>query len=212
MTTQLTFKNQDLSIFHKGNYQEINRNFILEANHAIQPLVAIQQKYGKLDNDTFFNELKDGMVGAYLGYDLVNTEKHGLDAKNAEHNHFLEVKQASFSAKSWGATFNDTTYEKAEAFKDGKLFLAVGVWAGISELLFIVYGQNPLIGQYLQERVDFFKLGNSVRSTQSISVKELVVHYGFKILSPTKNKKEIQAIFRLKYKGNDWWSEAIIDE
>ena len=100
MTTQLTFKNQDLSIFHKGNYQEINRNFILEANHAIQPLVAIQQKYGKLDNDTFFNELKDGMVGAYLGYDLVNTEKHGLDAKNAEHNHFLEVKQASFSAKS----------------------------------------------------------------------------------------------------------------
>lgn len=208
MNTSL-FKNQDLNIFHKGNYQEINRDFISEANHAIQPLIAIQNKYNKLDNDTFFNELKDGMIAAYLDYDLINTEKHGLDAKHSTRNEYLEVKQASFSSKSWGATFNDTTYEKAEAFEDKKLFLAVGIWAGISELLFIIYGQNPKIGQYLKERVDFFKSGGSVRSTQSISIKELVTHYGFKIISPTKSKKELQSIFRLKYNGQDWWSEAI---
>lgn len=213
MTEQVFFKNQDLKIFHKGNYQEINRDFISEANHAIKPLNVIQKKYKKLDNDTFFNELRDGMIGAYLGYDLVNIEKHhGLDAKNSENNQFLEVKQASFSAKSWVATFNDTTYEKAEAFEDEKLFLAVGVWAGLSELLFIVYGQNPLIGQYLKSRVDIFKSGGSVRSTQSITIKDLVVCYGFKILFPTQERKEIKNIFRLKYKGEDWWSGAFVDE
>lgn len=208
----ILFKNQDLAIFQKGDYQEINRDFISEANHAIQPLIAIQNKYNKLDNDSFFNELKDGMVAAYLGYDLINTKKHGLDAKNSQKNTYLEVKQASFSAQSWGATFNDTTYEKAEAFEDEKLFLAVGVWAGLSELLFMVYGQNFLIGQYLKQKIDFFNSGGSKRSTQSISVKDLVTKYGFQIMSPTKSKKEIQSIFRLKYKGEDWWSGAICDE
>lgn len=208
----MKFKNQDLAIFEKGDYQEINRDFISEVNHAIQPLIDIQNKYKKLDNDSFFNEFKDGMIAAYLGYDLINTKKHGLDAKNSQKNTYLEVKQASFSAQSWSATFNDTTYEKAEAFEDKKLFLAVGVWAGLSELLFIVYGQNPLIGQYLKERVDFFKSGGSVRSTQSISVKDLVKKYGFEIISPIKSNKEIQSIFRLKYKGEDWWSEVIHDE
>ncbi|MBQ9600983.1 MAG: hypothetical protein IJR46_03130 [Neisseriaceae bacterium] len=210
--SRILFKNQELDIFKKGDYQEINRDFISEANYAIQPLIAIQNKYNKLDNDSFFNELKDGMVGAYLDYDLINIQKHGFDAKNSQKNTYLEVKQVSFSTTSWGATFNDTTYEKAKAFEDEKLFLAVGVWAGLSELLFIVYGQNPLIGQYLKQRIDFFKSGKSVRSTQSISVKKLVQDCGFKILTPVKTKKEIQNIFRLKYKGEDWWTEAILDE
>lgn len=209
---ELQFKNQNLDIFHKGNYQSINREFISEANHAMQHLVVIQKKYQKLDNDSFFNELKDGMIGAYLDFDLINIEKHGLDAKSSERNEFLEVKQVSFGTETWGATFNDTTYEKAEAFEDVKMFLAVGVWAGLSELLFIVYGQNPLIGEYLREKVDYFKAGNSVRSTQTISIKNLVSLYGFKILSPTKTKKEVQNIFRLKYKGEDWWSGVILDE
>ena len=82
----ILFKNQDLAIFQKGDYQEIDRDFISEANYAIQPLIAIQNKYNKLDNDSFFNELKDSMIGAYLGYDLINTKKHGLDAKNAQKN------------------------------------------------------------------------------------------------------------------------------
>lgn len=205
------FLDQDLAIFRRGSYQPIDRDFISEASQAILPLVTVQKKYGKLDNDSFFNELKDGMIGAYLGFDLVNTQKHGLDAKNSQTGCYLEVKQASFNTSSWGATFNDTTYEKAQAFKDRKMFLAVGVWAGISELLFIVHGQNPNIGDYLQSRVDFFKEGGSVRSTQSISVKRLVAEYGFLIYSPTKSRKELESIFRLKYKGADWWSKAIYE-
>lgn len=208
----MIFQDKDLDLFKKGDYQPINRDFISEANHAIAPLIAIQNKYKKLDNDSFFNELKDGMVASYLGFDLVNTKKHGLDAKNSIKNTYLEVKQASFSASSWGGTFNDTTYEKAEAFKDKKLFLAVAVWAGLSELQFIVYGQNPAIGDYLSEKIDYFKAGNTVRSTQSVSIKDLVIKYGFKIIAPVKTKKEVQSIFRLKYRGDDWWSGSIIDE
>lgn len=107
--------------------------------------------------------------------------------------------------------FNDTTYEKAEVFKDKKLFLAVAVWTGLSELQFIVYGQNPAIGDFLATKIDHFKAGNTVRSTQSISIKDLVVKYGFKIISPIKTKREVQSIFRLKYRGADWWSENIIE-
>lgn len=208
---QLLFQDRDLDIFRKGDYQPINNDFISEANYAIAPLIDVQNRYKKLDNDSFFNELKDGMVASYLGFDLVNTKKHGLDAKNSLNNTYLEVKQASFTTSTWGGTFNDTTYEKAEAFKDKKLFLAVALWAGISELQFIVYGQNPAIGEYLKDKVDYFKSGGSVHSTQSISVKDLVNKYGFYIISPTKSKKDVQSIFRLKYRGDDWWSDAIIE-
>lgn len=207
----MNFQDKDLELFKKGDYKPINRDFISEASHAIAPLINIQYKYKKLDNDSFFNELKDGMVASYLDFDLINTKKHGLDAKNSTQNTYLEVKQASFSTSSWGGTFNDTTYEKAEAFKDKKLFLAVAIWAGLSELQFIVYGQNPAIGDFLSAKIDHFKAGNTVRSTQSISIKELIVKYGFKIISPIKTKKELQSIFRLKYNGVDWWSENIIE-
>jgi len=44
------------------------------------------------------------------------------------------------SAKSWRMTFNDTSEEKAEAFMDKKMFLVLGVWQGLSELKFIIYG------------------------------------------------------------------------
>ncbi|WP_301336058.1 hypothetical protein [Moraxella nonliquefaciens] len=37
-------------------------------------------------------------------------------------------------------TFNDTSEEKAEAFMDKKMFLVLGVWQGLSELKFIIYG------------------------------------------------------------------------
>lgn len=57
------------------------------------------------------------------------------------------------SAKIWRMTFNDTSEEKAEAFMDKKMFLALGVWQGLSELKFIIYGQHPDIGEYLLKRI-----------------------------------------------------------
>ena len=136
-----------------------------------------------------------------LGFDLVNTEKHGFDCKVSHSNLFLEVKSASFDAQTWQATFNDTTYEKAEAFKDEKLFLALAIWKDASDLLFIAYGQNKNIGMFLEEKVSWFKAGHTVRSTQSISLQDLIFKYNFKLLSIGKTKEELLELLRLKNKS-----------
>lgn len=200
MTTELIFQNQDLDIFNKGNFEPINREFIYEARLATQPIMDIQHRYNKLDNDSFFNELKDGMIGAYLGYELVNTNKHGLDAKKSkEEAIYLEVKQVSASSETWSATFNDTTLDKAEAFMDEKTFLAVGIWAGISDLQFIIYGQHPGIGRYLYQKV-LDSQEHRRRSTQTISVTKLVQDYNFKIYTPTKTSQQIASELKLRFK------------
>lgn len=209
--SEMKFKNQNLDIFKKGSFEPINRQFIYEANLATRSIMEIQQRYQKLDNDSFFNELKDGMIGAYLGFELVNTHKHGLDAKKSIcENIYLEVKQVSVSAETWAATFNDTTLDKAEAFMDEKTYLAVGVWAGISDLQFIVYGQHPAIGQYLYQKVLESK-ENRRRSTQTIGISKLVKDYGFKIYTPTKTSQQLASELALRFK-KDWWSGAFIDE
>lgn len=204
----MNWKNENLDIFNKGDFKPLDREFITESLNATIPIRNIQKKYNKLDNDTFFNEFKDGIVGAYLDYELINIEKHGLDAKKKYEKKWLEVKQVSFSSQSWSATFNDTTLEKAEAFKDIKTELAVGVWDGISELLFLVYGQHPNIGAYLEQKVIECR-ENSRRSTQTISVSKLVKEYGFKIKPINRNKGEISQLFRLKFCGQDWWTDKI---
>ncbi len=204
----MSWKNEKLSIFEKGNFKPLNREFITETINALSPIINIQKKYNKLDNDTFFNELKDSIIGAYLDYGLINTEKHGLDAKKINEDKWLEVKQVSFSSQSWSATFNDTTLEKAEAFKDIKTLLAVGVWDGISDILFLVYGQNFNIGEYLENKVKECNL-NSRRSTQTISILKLVKEYNFKIKPINKTRQEVIQLFRLKFNGEDWWSDNI---
>lgn len=191
-------KNNDLKLFKKGNYEYINKNFIIEGQEVLQQVQSVQEKYDKLDTDIFINELRDSIAGYTLGFDLVNVEKHGFDCKKQDEDIYLEVKSASFSADSWQATFNDTTLEKAEAFKDQKVYLALAVWKGASDLLFICYGQNEKIGKFLEEKVKWFLDGNTVRSTQSIAVQKLVFDYGFKILAVNKSKKDLLNILRLK--------------
>lgn len=152
------------------------------------------------------NEYRDGLIGLYLDFELVNTLKHGFDCKKSVNEEvYLEVKQASTSAKEWNATFNDTNEEKAYAFMDGKMFLALGIWQGISELQMIVYGQNKQIGEFLLERVQNRKQGS--RSTQSITFKNLIVKYGFKI-KPVVEKSEIEKLLLIKYNNQDWWKNA----
>lgn len=203
----MAFKNQDLAIFKKVCFEPINREFLVETTSAIDPLMKIQIKYKKLDNDTFFNEYKDSLIASYLNFELINTQKHGFDAKKSiNEDIYLEVKQVSLSANSWGATFNDTNQEKAQAFMDEKMFLEVGVWQGLSELKFIVYGQNPDIGDYLLNRI-LTRKPNS-RSTQNISLKDLVVKYGFFIM-PVIGYQETQNLLIAKYGNQDWWKDAI---
>lgn len=105
------------------------------------------------------------------------------------------------SAKSWGMIFNDTSKEKAEAFMDKKMFLALGVWQGLSELKFIIYGQHPDIGEYLLKRIRNRKKGSC--STQNIALKDLIVKYNFSIM-PVSGKKETQDLLIAKYGNQEW--------
>jgi hypothetical protein len=58
------------------------------------------------------------------------------------------------------------------------MYLALSVWKGAADLLFIVYGQNPLLGNFLREKVENFLSGNGgVRSTQSVPISNLISHY-----------------------------------
>lgn len=200
--------NKNLALFEKGNFELIDKNFMVEGHEVLQKVQEVQEKFHKEDTDTFINELRDSIAGYTLGFELVNVEKHGFDCKmSKDEDYYLEVKSASFIADSWQATFNDTTLEKAEAFKDEKVFLALAVWKDASDLLFICFGQNEKIGEYLEEKVKWFKKGNTVRSTQSISLSNLVFKYGFKILAVNKSKEEVISLLRLKnrafYKMDD---------
>lgn len=192
-------KDEELALFQKGNFMTIDNDFMTEGHEVLQRVQEVQEKYHKDDTDTFINELRDSIAGYTLGFELVNVEKHGFDCKMSQNDDiYLEVKSASFIADSWQATFNDTTLEKAEAFKDKKVYLALAVWKDASDLLFICYGQNKKIGEYLENKVKWFKAGNTVRSTQSISLAKLVFEYGFKILAVNKSKEDVISLLRLK--------------
>lgn len=112
-------KNKDLALFKKGTFMPINNQFMMEGHEVLKRVQEVQEKFHKEDTDTFINELRDSIAGYTLGFELVNVNKHGFDCKLSEKDEcYLEVKSASFIANSWQATFNDTTLEKAEAFKD----------------------------------------------------------------------------------------------
>ena len=190
------------SLLKKGDYRPINKNFLLEGHEVLEEVTKVQEKWGKGDTDTFINELRDSMAGYYLGYELVNVEKHGFDCKmNRYEDVFLEVKSASFAASTWGCTFNDTTIEKAKCFQTDKVYLCLAVWK-TPVTLFVVYGQNPEIGKFLEGKVERFLSGQGgVRSTQTISMSQLIFDYGFDIICINKTKEEVKSILTLKSKA-----------
>ncbi|MDR0803737.1 MAG: hypothetical protein LBO08_01435 [Rickettsiales bacterium] len=202
-----------MKLLDKGNFQKIDEVFLSRSLDVFQSLTKIQTEYDKLDTDTFINEVRDSIAAKYLNYTHVNTEKHGFDARRASKSGFdyLEVKTASFDARSWQATFNDTNLEKADVFKQDNIYLALSVWRAASELLFIVYGRNKEIGKFLEDKVKWFKAGNTVRSTQSISISDLVLKYGLKIYAVNKSVDEIYDLLQLRGGCNKIQKENILD-
>lgn len=189
-----------MSLYTKGNYKKIDLNFLSQGDEVLKEVSKVQECFGKPDTDTFINELRDSMAGYYLGYKLVNLEKHGFDCKLSEtENIFLEVKSVSFTAKTWQATFNDTNMEKAECFKNNNVFLCLAVWKYASDLLFLVYGQNKKLGEYLENRVNSFLSHEAgVRSTQSINITDLIFKYKFDVVCVNRSKSEVLEMLRLK--------------
>lgn len=181
-----------------GKFEKINDSFIEETFKAFESLEAIQKKYGKTDNDTVINEVRDAKVAQVLGFQYINTDKHGWDAKN-EDDRFLEVKQASTTSNHICATFNDTTEEKAEELGSENLTIALAVWSSLRNPQFVVYGSNPEIGPYLKNKIIVAKQKGHIRpGTQSIPMNDLIFKYGFKIRPVGMGKREIRDFLSTK--------------
>lgn len=194
-------QNKQLDIFAEGVFEPINKEYICDGLNAMSGLSEVQKKWNKCDIDTLLNELHDAIVGNYLGFELINVKKHGFDCKKSvDSDIYLESKVVSWGSNNIHATFNDTSFEKAEAFKDEKVWLALSVWSSASELMFIVYGQNEEIGYYLEERVKS-QIEKSRRRTQGISMEKLINDYNFNILTITKTVDELYTLLTSKSKA-----------
>ena len=175
-----------------GKFEKIDENFMNETFKAFEVLEAIQKKYGKTDNDTVINEARDAKVAQVLGYNDINVDKHGWDAKN-DNDKFLEVKQASATANHISATFNDTTEEKALELGSENLTIALAVWSSLKSLQFVVYGSNPEIGPFLKDKIVRAKEKGHIRpGTQSIPMNDLIFKFGFKIKPVEMRKDDIR--------------------
>lgn len=182
-------KNQDLDLFSYGNFQSVDDLPMDEIGECMKKLTELQKQCGLSDLDRLVNLYRDGQVGKALGFDMVNVNKHGVDCKAAAPL-YLEVKSTSIrdaALYEWNIAFNDTNLEKARFFQDKKAWLAVGVFEG-NELLFILWGQNRRLGDYLEDRVLH---STSVRCSQYVSLSALIKKYGFKIISVSMNKEEV---------------------
>lgn len=129
----------------RGTLKKIDTSVLIEGHEVLEDVAKVQEKFHKEDTDTFINnELRDSIAGYYLGYELVNVEKHGFDCKLSDSDDiFLEVKSASFSADTWGSTFNDTTLEKANCFKSDNVFLGLAVWK--MPVIYYLYAMEKIL-------------------------------------------------------------------
>ena len=178
-----------MDIFKKGNYKPIPRAFRTKGFFALEELTKFQEEFDSWDTDTTINEIRDDIIANYLGFDLLNFDKHGFDAKSSKKNKFLEVKQCSIFARRLGGTWNDTNEEKARAFSDNRLYTAVGIWKGASDLQFIVFGQHKDLGKYLLRRVRAVA-NSSTRSTQNIPIQKMIKEYNFDVVVPPDKTKK----------------------
>lgn len=70
-----------MTIFEKGNYQSVSAEFRSLGMCALEELSNFQNKFKIYDTDTTINTIRDAIIANYLGFDLLNTDKHGFDAK-----------------------------------------------------------------------------------------------------------------------------------
>lgn len=161
-----------------SNFVSIDKQNLERFVNACTLLQEIQHADDELDTDTLLNKYRDAIVADYLGFGLINDDKHGWDASDITGRHFLEVKCVSASSTSVKATFNDTTDEKCDAFASPGNYLALAVWSDIITIDHIVYGETAVFAEYLRNKVNTaVSQGNLVRPrTQSISESWFMKH------------------------------------
>ena len=124
----------------KGSFSEIDEGYLSDGLHLLETIAQFQKKHNQHDNDTTIGTLRDCIVAKALGFNRINTLKHGFDAMD-EFGAVLEIKNCSTSSKRLVGAWNDTSLEKAEIFKDENVYIAISVWGKDTHLpFFIVYG------------------------------------------------------------------------
>lgn len=186
-----------MDYFQRGEFVPITNEFVSNGTYALNELSKFQQQFNLTDTDTTIGTLRDAIVADELGYSLINWGKHGFDAKHSTEDKFLEIKQCSITSKTWAGTWNDTTPEKATYFKDPRVYSVVAVWSSAINLEFMVYGQSPKLGDELERQMTNRKFAHT-RSTQTITVKKMLLDFGFSLMSP--RSKTVDMIHNLIYK------------
>lgn len=75
-----------LTIFEKGDYKPVSVAFRTHGIVALEEISKFQEHFGIYDTDTTINSIRDAIIANYLGYDLLNMDKHGFDAKKSKSN------------------------------------------------------------------------------------------------------------------------------
>lgn len=190
-----------MNLFEKGIWIKLTKDFVYDGIPVLENIENFQTKYKLQDVDTAINSIRDATIGYYLGAEEINIGKHGLDARYGDK--FLEIKQSVIInsnaniIKEPKATFNDTNIEKCMAFRTGKVFLVLAIWESATNLLAMTFGNMISISDYLEKRIKTRKKGS--RSTQSISLRNLLLKYNNKIycgpnFSPIEVKKRLVVI------------------
>ncbi|WP_444548188.1 hypothetical protein [Candidatus Magnetomonas plexicatena] len=91
-----------MTIFEKGDYKPVSADFRTLGILSLQELTKFQEKFKIYDTDTTINSIRDAIVANYMGFDLLNFDKHGFDAKKSHKDEFLEIKQCSISSGRLG--------------------------------------------------------------------------------------------------------------
>lgn len=174
-----------------SDFELLSEEQVASDKKCLKTLSVYQEKRGTLDTDRCINEMRDGLAGSLIGFNYVNKSKNGFDCANSNGDK-LEVKSINMCAKEWGATFNDTTEEKALSFKSEDVYLQVPVWINALKISFFLVGNNPEVGDYLLERVKKYNDNrSSIRCTQTLSVSKLYNDFGFKIVAVDESKKQV---------------------
>lgn len=192
-----------MSLFERGRYVRIPAGFRMKGMRSLAAIDEFQTAYEDIcrnDTDTTVNAIRDSIVAHYLGYDLINADKHGFDAKKSRKEEYLEIKQCSIDRKTLSGTWNDTNLEKADCFKLEKLKTAIAVWHKAVDLQFVVFGYSAELGKHLEYCIKNRKSGS--RSTQSIPLTKFL-DWGFIILVETPEKVDL-TIRLLHQKGRSY--------
>ena len=187
-----------ISLLDKWRFEPIDEQFITVSLDVFQWVSKIQKEYSKWDTDTFMNEVRDSIAAKFLNFTHVNIDKHWFDARrfNWTNYDYLEVKTASFNADTWWATFNDTNQDKADAFKEDNVYLCLSLRKYASDPVFFAFWKNGKIWEFLENRM--LNRPNWTRSTQSISLQNLVLEYWFFIYSVNKDIEDLFNILQMK--------------